>query len=208
MFSAALSGFALSLSLILAIGAQNSFVIRQGLLNQHVLAVVLFCGIADMALICLGALGLGQLLAPIFDLYSQWLFGLAALWLAVYGILRFRDGLRMNAKTEFDGANQCQPAQASLTQTLSVVLVLTFANPHVYLDTVILLGSLSVPYKGSDKLAFVCGASAASLSFFSVLGFGARRFSHYMTSPRSWQVIDFATAFVMLMFASFLIIQI
>ena len=208
MFSAALSGFALSLSLILAIGAQNSFVIRKGLLNQHVLAVVLFCSIADMALICLGALGLGQLLAPIFDLYSQWLFVLAALWLAVYGILRFRDGLRMNAKTDLDGANLCQPAQASLTQTLSVVLVLTFANPHVYLDTVILLGSLSVPYEGSDKLAFVCGASAASLSFFGVLGFGARRFSHYMTSPRAWQVIDFVTAFVMLMFAGLLIIQI
>ena len=208
MFSAALSGFALSLSLILAIGAQNSFVIRQGLLNQHVLAVVLFCSIADMALICLGALGLGQLLTHIFDLYSQWLFGLASVWLAVYGILRFRDGLRMNAKTDLDGANLCQPAQVSLTHTLSVVLVLTFANPHVYLDTVILLGSLSVPYKGSDKLAFVCGASAASLSFFGVLGFGARRFSHYMTSPRAWQVIDFATAFVMLIFAGLLIIQI
>ena len=208
MFSAALSGFALSLSLILAIGAQNSFVIRQGLLNQHVLAVVLFCSIADMALICLGALGLGQLIAPIFDLYSQWLFGLAALWLAVYGILRFRDGLRMDAKTDLDGANLRQPAQASLTQTLSVVLVLTFANPHVYLDTVILLGSLSVPYEGSDKLAFVCGASAASLSFFGVLGFGARGFSHYMTSPRAWQVIDFATAFVMFMFAGLLIVQI
>jgi L-lysine exporter family protein LysE/ArgO len=208
MFSAALSGFALSLSLILAIGAQNSFVIRQGLLNQHVLAVVLFCGFADMALICLGALGLGQLLAPVFDLYSQWLFGLAALWLAVYGILRFRDGLRMNEKTGLDGAYLCQPAQASLTQTLSVVLVLTFANPHVYLDTVILLGSVSIRYEGGDKLAFVFGASAASLSFFGVLGFGARRFSHYMTSPRAWQVIDFATASVMLMFAGLLIIQI
>ena len=196
------------MSLILAIGAQNSFVIRQGLLNQHVLAVVLFCGIADMALICLGALGLGQLLAPIFDLYSQWLFGLAALWLAVYGILRFRNGLMMNAKTDLDGANLCQPSQASLTQTLSVVLVLTFANPHVYLDTVILLGSLSVPYEGIDKLAFVCGASAASLSFFGLLGFGARRFSYYMTSPRAWQVIDFVTAFVMIMFAGLLIIQI
>ena len=75
MFSAALSGFALSLSLILAIGAQNSFVIRQGLLNQHVLAVVLFCGISDMALICFGALGLGQLLVPIFDLYSHGYLG-------------------------------------------------------------------------------------------------------------------------------------
>ena len=207
MFAAALSGFALSLSLILAIGAQNSFVIRQGLLNQHVLAVVLFCGIADMALICLGVLGLGQLLAPFFDVYRQWLFGLAALWLAGYGLIRFRDGLRMNTNPELDGVNLHRP-QAALTQTLSVVLVLTFANPHVYLDTVILLGSLSVPYKGSDKLAFVCGASAASLTFFGVLGFGARRFSHYITSPRAWQVIDFATAFVMLMFAGLLIIQI
>ena len=208
MFSAALSGFALSLSLILAIGAQNSFVIRQGLLNQHVLAVVLFCSIADMTLICLGALGLGQLLAPIFNLYSQWIFGLAALWLAVYGILRFRDGLWMNAHTDFGETNLYHPAQASLTQTLSVLAVLTFANPHVYLDTVILLGTLSLPYAGSDKLAFVCGASAASLSFFGVLGFGARRFSRYMTSPRAWQVIDFATAFVMLMFAGMLVIQI
>ena len=208
MFAAAISGFVLSLSLILAIGAQNSFVIRQGLLNQHVLAVVLFCGIADMALICLGVLGLGQLLAPIFDLYSQWLFGLAALWLAGYSILRFREGLRMNTNNDLDGENLYHLAQASLKQTLSVVAVLTFANPHVYLDTVILLGTLSLPYAGSDKLAFVCGASVASLSFFGVLGFGARRFSRYMTSPRAWQVIDFATAFVMLMFAGMLVIQI
>ncbi|HCD64084.1 MAG TPA: lysine efflux permease, partial [Alphaproteobacteria bacterium] len=91
MISAALSGFALSLSLILAIGAQNSFVIRQGLLNQHVLAVVLFCGLSDMMLICLGVLGLGQLLTPVFDLYGAWLFALAALWLAGYGVLRLRN---------------------------------------------------------------------------------------------------------------------
>ena len=207
MFAAALSGFVLSLSLILAIGAQNSFVIRQGLLNQHVLAVVLFCSIADMVLICLGVLGLGQLLAPFFDLYRQWLFGLAALWLAGYGLLRFRDGLKMNTNTQLDGVNLYRPAQTSLTQTLSVVAVLTFANPHVYLDTVILLGSLSVPYAGSYKLAFVCGASGASLSFFAVLGFGVRRFSRYMTSRRAWQIIDFATAFVMVFFAGLLISQ-
>ena len=181
---------------------------QEFLFSCFFLAVVLFCGISDMALICFGALGLGQLLAPIFNLYSQWIFGLAALWLAVYGILRFRDGLRMNAKTDLDGANLCQSAQASLTQTLSVVLVLTFANPHVYLDTVILLGSLSVPYEGSDKLAFVCGASAASLSFFALLGFGARRFSRYITSSRAWQMIDFVTAFVMLLFAGLLVSQI
>ena len=208
MLEAALSGFALSLSLILAIGAQNSFVIRQGLLNQHVLAVVLFCSISDMALICLGVLGLGQLLTPYFDVYRQWLFGLAALWLAGYGLLRFLDGLEMNTNSELDRVNLYRPAKATLTQTISVVAVLTFGNPHVYIDTVMLLGSLSVPYAGNYKLAFVCGASAASLSFFALLGFGARRFSRYMTSPRAWQMLDFATAFVMVLFAGLLVSQI
>lgn len=206
MISAALSGFALSLSLILAIGAQNSFVIRQGLLNQHVLAVVLFCGLSDMMLICLGVLGLGQLLTPVFDLYEAWLFALAALWLAGYGVLRLRDGLQM--ATSFDKASAPGLPQTSLARTISVVAVLTFANPHVYLDTVILLGSLSVPYQEGEKLAFTAGASAASLLFFSVLGFGARRFSRYMTSVRAWQLIDFATAFVMLLFAALLLTQI
>ena len=206
MISAALSGFALSLSLILAIGAQNSFVIRQGLLNQHVLAVVLFCGLSDMMLICLGVLGLGQLLTPVFDLCGAWLFALAALWLAGYGVLRLRDGLQM--ATSFDKASAPGLPQKSLARTISVVAVLTFANPHVYLDTVILLGSLSVPYQEGEKLAFTAGASAASLLFFSVLGFGARRFSRYMTSVRAWQLIDFATAFVMLLFAALLLTQI
>ena len=206
MISAALSGFALSLSLILAIGAQNSFVIRQGLLNQHVLAVVLFCGLSDMMLICLGVLGLGQLLTPVFDLYGAWLFALAALWLAGYGVLRLRDGLQM--ATSFDKASAPGLPQKSLARTISVVAVLTFANPHVYLDTVILLGSLSVQYQEGEKLAFTAGASAASLLFFSVLGFGARRFSRYMTSVRAWQLIDFATAFVMLLFAALLLTQI
>lgn len=206
MISAALSGFALSLSLILAIGAQNSFVIRQGLLNQHVLAVVLFCGLSDMMLICLGVLGLGKLLTSVFDLYGAWLFALAALWLAGYGVLRLRDGLQM--ATSFDKASAPGLPQKSLARTISVVAVLTFANPHVYLDTVILLGSLSVPYQEGEKLAFTAGASAASLLFFSVLGFGARRFSRYMTSVRAWQLIDFATAFVMLLFAALLLTQI
>ncbi len=172
------------------------------------MAVVLFCSTADMALICLGVLGLGQVMAPFFDVYSRWLLALAALWLAGYGLLRFRDGLRMNTNPDLYGTNLYRPAQGKLKQTLSILVVLTFANPHVYLDTVILLGSLSVPYAGSDKLAFIFGASAASLSFFAVLGFGARQFSHYMKSPRAWQIIDFATAFVMLLFAGLLVSQI
>ena len=157
-------------------------------------------------LICLGVLGLGQLLTPVFDLYGAWLFALAALWLAGYGVLQLRDGLQM--ATSFDKASAPGLPQTSLARTISVVAVLTFANPHVYLDTVILLGSLSVPYQEGEKLAFTAGASAASLLFFSVLGFGARRFSRYMTSVRAWQLIDFATAFVMLLFAALLLTQI
>ena len=130
------------------------------------------------------------------------------MWLAGYGIFRFRDGLWIKKNTFLEGASRYRPSQASLVQTLSVVTMLTFANPHVYLDTVILLGSLSVPYAGSNKVAFVCGASSASVSFFAVLGFGARRFSHYITSPIARRTIDFATAFVMLLFAGLLLCRI
>ena len=138
--------------------------------------------------------------------HPGWLWALAALWLAGYGILRLRDGLRMASALDKTAAPE--KGHVSLPRTLSVVAVLTFANPHVYLDTVVLLGSLSVPYQDTEKLAFTAGASVASLLFFSVLGFGARRFSRYMTSVRAWQMIDFATAFVMLLFAVLLLTQI
>ena len=122
-----------------------------------------------MLLICLGVLGLGRLLAPLFDVYGTWLFALAALWLAGYGILRLRDGLRMASALGRAAAPE-KRAAASLRRTLSVVAVLAFANPHVYLDTVVLLGSLSVPYQDTEKLAFTAGASVASLLFFLCWG--------------------------------------
>jgi len=204
VLSAFFSGFFISLSLILAIGPQNSFVIRQGLLNQYVLAVVLFCGISDAVLICLGVLGLGTIMAPVFTQYSDWMFGLSALWLAIYAIGRVRAAHRGDypAAADSDTRNP-----ESFRAIFALLAVLTFANPHVYLDTVILLGAVSISYIGLEKLVFAIGASLASLSFFATIGFGAKRLGPFMRTPRAWQIIDLLTALVMFIFAGILLAQ-
>ena len=148
----------------MAIGPQNSFVIRQGLLNQHVLAVVLFCGIADALLICLGVLGLGTVMAPIFEDYADWLFGISALWLGFYGLGRLRAAYQVPRSITADNTGE---SIKNLRGIFSLLAVLTFANPHVYLDTVVLLGAVSIGYMGLEKLLFASGASLASLAFFA-----------------------------------------
>ena len=203
-FSIFFSGFFISLSLILAIGPQNSFVIRQGLLNQHVLAVVLFCGISDALLICLGVLGLGTIMAPVFTQFSDWMFGLSALWLGLYALGRVRAAYRADYPAQADSENQ---NMESLRGIFALLAVLTFANPHVYLDTVILLGAISLGYPGAEKLVFAGGASLASLCFFATIGFGAKRLSPLMTSNRAWQILDIFTALIMAIFASILLAQ-
>ncbi len=204
VLSAFFSGFFISLSLILAIGPQNSFVIRQGLLGQHILAVVLFCGISDAVLICLGVLGLGTVMAPVFTRYSDWMFGLSALWLAIYGAGRVRAAYRANYSVQADSDNQ---NPGTLGAIFALLAVLTFANPHVYLDTVILLGAVSIGYVGIEKLVFAVGASLASLSFFAAIGFGAKRLSPFIRTPRAWQIVDLLTALVMFIFAGILLAQ-
>ncbi len=205
MFSAAVSGFLISLSLILAIGPQNSFVIRQGLASQYVSVTVLFCGLSDALLICLGVLGLGRILAPLFHSYSDALFVLSALWLAGHGFGRARAAFSLTAIAEQGGP--VRPGSQTLTGLLATLSVLTFANPHVYLDTVVLLGAISAGYESADKVAFAGGASLASLTFFALLGFGARKFSFLMTSRRAWQLLDAATAAIMVLFAVLLFAQ-
>ena len=144
------TGFALGFSLLIAIGAQNAFVLRQGLLRQHVFAVVLFCAVADMALIVVGVGGLSLLIADVAARYEAALFGLAALWLAGYGVMRLRSAIRANAAIKADAAGS-----DSLAAVLTTGAVLTFGNPHVYLDTVVLLGMVSVRFTGMDKLAYL-----------------------------------------------------
>ena len=186
------TGFALGFSLLIAIGAQNAFVLRQGLLRQHVFAVVLFCAFADMALIVVGVGGLSLLIADLAARYEAALFGLAALWLAGYGVMRLRSAIRANAAIKADAAGS-----DSLTAVLTTGAVLTFGNPHVYLDTVLLLGAVSVRFTGMDKLAYGTGAATASFVFFFVLGYGASLLAPQMQRPNAWRVLDTIIAVVM-----------
>ena len=196
--SAFFAGFLISLSLIFAIGAQNTFVLRQGLKRQHILPLILFCAISDAFLICLGVLGLGALLDPIFQKYADFMLFGAALWLGGYGILRLREG---------SVAALAGDAVSSLKLVLSTAAILTFANPHVYLDTIVLIGTLSSVYAGEQKGAFALGAMSASFVFFTALGYGATLLSPLMTSVRSWRIVDVITGLLMLGFAAIMLSQ-
>lgn len=183
MQAAIVAGYFSGLSLIAAIGAQNAFVLRQGLRREHVLAVVLACALSDALLIAAGVLGFGRAaeLAP-------WL-GRAMLWggiafLVVYGAGRFRAALRGGA------ALRPEPGvSASLAATLATCLTLTWANPHVYLDTLVLLGALSAQHAPYGA-AFGLGAGLASFSFFAALGYGARLLAPVFARPQAWVVLE------------------
>ena len=192
MIYAFLTGFILGLSLILVIGAQNSFVLRQGLIGRHVFIVALFCALSDALLITIGVAGISIFLNNYIDLVSDWLFGISAIWLAGYGLLRLRDAVigKSALIAENSSAN-------GLVSTLSFLSVLTFANPHVYLDTVVLIGSVSQQFPGNIKVAYVLGASLASFVFFFSLAYGAKFLSPIMQKPLAWQLLDGFIAFVM-----------
>ena len=186
---ALLPGFLTGLSLIIAIGAQNAFVIKQGLLRQHVLLIVLICAISDAALIFLGTGGLGALVQSNQGLLEviRW-FGVA--YLTWFGI--------KSVKSAF--TNQSLEASESPTvsalKVATTALALTWLNPHVYLDTVILLGSVANQFD-SDRWYFAIGASVASVLWFTVIGFGARAASKYMSRPIFWKILDSLIAVVM-----------
>ena len=192
MLSAFLTGFVLGFSLILAIGAQNSFVLRQGLMGRHVFIVALFCSLSDALLISIGVAGISIFLNNYIDLVSDWLFGISAIWLAGYGLLRLRDAVK--GKSALIAENS---SVNGLVSTLSFLSVLTFANPHVYLDTVVLIGSVSQQFSGNTKLAYLLGASIASFVFFFSLAYGAKFLSPTMQRPIAWRLLDSFIAFVM-----------
>jgi L-lysine exporter family protein LysE/ArgO len=185
-----LPGLLTGLSLIIAIGAQNAFVIRQGLTKKHVLLVVSICAISDALLILLGVAGLGALISGLPWLLEiiRW-FGVA--YLTWFGIRSIRSAF----KPQVLDASGVQSASAK-TVVLSV-LGFTFLNPHVYLDTVILLGSIGNQFE-QDKWWFACGAVVASFLWFSSIGFGAKSASRFMAKPVFWKVLDLAIAAVML----------
>lgn len=190
MSAAIFAGFLSGLSLIAAIGAQNAFVLRQGLRRQHVGWVVAICAISDAVLIVLGVVGLSHLtrLAPWAADAMLW-GGVA--FLTVYGALRFRAALR--------GGAALMPASGraeALGPTLVTCLILTWANPHVWLDTVALLGALATQYAPWEGY-FGAGAVLASGVFFSALGFGARYLAPLLSRPRAWVVLEIGIGAVM-----------
>jgi len=192
MLLAFLTGFFLGLSLIVAIGAQNAFVLRQGILGQHVFYVALFCALADALLIGIGVAGISFFLNNIINQISSTLFGFSALWLSGYGILRLIAVFKADTTIEIDASKS-----KGLIPTISIAAILTFANPHVYLDTMVLIGSISQQFFGYYKFAFALGAVLASFVFFFSLAYGAKLLEPIMKRPSSWRILDCLIALVM-----------
>ena len=186
---ALIPGFLTGLSLIIAIGAQNAFVIRQGLLRQHVLLVVAICAISDAALIFLGTGGLGTLIQsrPSLLEFIRW-FGV--IYLTWFGIRSIRSAFKDQSLIAGEGS------VISKSKIVATCLSLTFLNPHVYLDTVILLGSIANQFE-NDRWFFAAGGAVASLVWFTAIGFGARAASRFMSKPIFWKVLDSLIAAVM-----------
>ena len=198
--TAALSGLALGLGLIVAIGAQNAFVLRQGLRLEHVTAVVAVCALSDVALIVAGVWGAGAALTRAPWLVPVICFAGAAFLLG-YGVLAARRALRPAALLTDTGG-----ARAGLAATVGTGVALTWLNPHVYLDTVVLLGSTASTF-AEQRWLFAAGAGAGSVLWFTGLGYGARLLRPVFARPSSWRLLDGGIAVVMVALAVSLVVR-
>ncbi len=200
MIGAGLAGFFTGLGLILAIGAQNAFVLRQGIRREHVGAVVAVCALSDALLIGVGVAGFGAAVARVPWLGPLMLYAGVG-FMVVYGALRFLAAAR--------GGEALQPAGAEVSSLRAVMvtcLLFTWANPHVYLDTLVLVGGVSAQY-APFQAAFGVGAATASLVFFAALGFGARLVAPIFARPRAWVVLEVAVGVVMWTLAAVLLLR-
>lgn len=193
---ASVAGFFTGLSLIIAIGAQNAYVLRLGLMRHHVFALVLFCAVSDAVLIIAGVAGLGAVIQQLPLLLEVFRYAAAA-YLIWFGIGALRRAI--NPKTL-----EAQGESFPLIKTLGTMAALTWLNPHVYLDTVILLGSIGNQFV-PNQWWFALGGATASFVWFFSLGYGAKLLSRYMASVRFWQVLDIAIAAVMFTIAGTLL---
>ncbi|TDG15473.1 amino acid transporter [Seongchinamella unica] len=198
--NALVAGFSLSLSLILAIGAQNAFVLKQGLKKHHVFMVCGICALSDAILIVAGVAGFGALIASFPAIESIASLGGAA-FLIAYGSRSL-----ISAFTAEHALDPAGDATASAWKTALACLAFTWLNPHVYLDTLVLIGSISTQY--SDKLMFTAGAVAASLTFFFSLGYGARLLTPIFQQPRAWKMLDGLIALIMYAIAASLLLRV
>jgi L-lysine exporter family protein LysE/ArgO len=196
MLSAFLTGLLLGLSLIVAIGAQNAFVIRSGILRNHIFYIALFCAISDSLLIIIGIAGISFFLKDFINEFSNIIFGFSALWLISYGLLRIRSALIYNSITLDNNSKS-----SSLLKAISIVAVFTFANPHVYLDTMILIGSISQQFLDINRIYFAIGACSASFIWFFSIAYGAKLLSPIMQKPAQWRTLDLLIALIMFVIA-------
>ncbi|PYD01800.1 amino acid transporter [Microbacterium esteraromaticum] len=217
-------------SLIIAVGAQNVFVLRQGLRREHVLPVVLICAASDAALVLVGTAGLGFLVAelPWLIVAARWLGGIS---LVVYGILAARRAWRSEGETLVADAAQASgsspgsgssPAAgpgaeidtgtATLTRprlapVLIATLAFTFLNPNVYLDTVLLIGSIAATH-GEARWIFAAGAILGSITWFFALGFGARHLGRWLRTPQAWRILDTVIAALLVVMGVLLVVPV
>lgn len=193
------AGFALSFSLILAIGAQNAFVLRQGLRRAHVGVVIVICCLCEAVLIFAGVAGFGAIAEAAPWALDAMLWGGAA-FLVFYGLKSLRAAMVADEALVADGEGA-----GSMKAAIVTVLILTWANPHVYLDTVGLIGSVAAQF-GPDRWSFGAGALTASCVFFVILGYGARALAPIFAQPRAWQVLDVIVGVTMIAIAVKLIV--
>lgn len=194
-----LKGFIVTISLIVAIGAQNAYVLKLGLLRQYVWVAVLICVIADVLLISAGVLGLG-----FFIKGNQLLINSIAIigivFLSVYALLSFKSAFK-NESMKIDDEIKTNP----LKKVITMLLVFTFLNPHTYLDTVLLIGGIGANVEDSMKVYFLLGAVSASAFWFTLLGFGARALIPLFKKPITWKILDILIGILMLVIAYSLI---
>lgn len=188
----AIAGLLTGAGLIVAIGPQNVFVLRQGVARRHTGAIVAVCAISDVVLIVAGVAGLGAIVAahPQVVTVAKLVGGLYVL---VLGLLAAKRCLRSN---EAIAANAEEAESAGRWVAVGTALALTWLNPHVYLDTVLTMGAIANGH-GNGKWAFAIGACLASILWFTALGGGARRLSHFFASPRAWKILDAVVAVIM-----------
>ena len=194
-----LKGFIVTFSLIVAIGAQNAYVLKLGLLKQYVLLAVFLCILFDTILITAGVYGLG-----FFVQGNQLLINIIAIigivFLTFYSFLSFKSAFK-NESLEIDGKTKTNP----LKQVVGMLLVFTFLNPHTYLDTVLLIGGIGANIQNDLKIYFLLGAISASASWFILLGFGARLLIPLFKKPITWKILDILIGIIMLIIAYTLI---
>ena len=190
------SGFLLSLSLIFAIGPQNAFVLRQGLMRQHVIPIAIFCAVSDVILITLGVFGFGSIISEV-EWLSSYMFIIGGIWLTGYGLLRLRDAYICDSYLEASSLEE-----KDLKLALTNCAALTWLNPHVYIDTLVLIGTVSTQFE--DTYQFGLGACLASVLFFFSLALGARALSPLMKSRKAWQSLDVIIAIIMFILAFYM----